>query len=392
MFLSVNIELIKVILSLGLAFIIVFKSIPTIVHIAKLKKLCDEPNGRTSHITSIPTLGGLAIIAGILISTLLFINNSLLPGFQYIIAAIIIIAFIGLKDDILVISPEIKLAGQLIASLIIALFGEIRFTSLHGFLGIYEIDYISSIILTVFVIVVFINSFNLIDGIDGLASGVAILCSLVFGVWFYLTGNYELTIIAMALIGATSAFFIYNISKGKNKIFMGDTGALILGLVVAIFAIRFNELNIANTSSFAISSAPAVSFSILIIPLFDTVRVFIIRIYKRKSPLYPDKNHIHHKLLEMGFSHIKATLYIISANIIFIILGFTLSSLNIISLMLINMAFALILSYIAVVIVRKRSKISINEKLYQESDKIKYSYPETGLVGMTFHFTDNKPK
>jgi UDP-N-acetylmuramyl pentapeptide phosphotransferase/UDP-N-acetylglucosamine-1-phosphate transferase len=210
---------------------------------------------------------------------------------------------------------------------------KIRFTNLHGFLGIGDIGMVPSVILTFFVIIVIINAFNLMDGIDGLAAGLSMLAALVFGGWFFISGHHDYAILSVALIGAVAGFFYYNLYGKQNKIFMGDTGSLLLGTLMAVIVIQFNEFNIDQSKPFAIASAPAVSFGILIYPLVDTIRVFIIRLLQFKSPFVADKNHLHHRLLTLGFSHKRASYTIIGINFLFIIPLFALQHIGIINLM-----------------------------------------------------------
>jgi len=345
-----------IISSIFLSFLITFISIPTIVEVAKAKNLVAEPNGRTSHIQNTPTLGGIAIFAGILITALILSDVRLYPSVQYIAPGVIILFFIGLKDDILSISWQKKLLGQIAASLIIIILGDIRFTSLHGCFGIYEINYFFSVFISLFVIIAIINCFNLIDGIDGLCAGIAIMASVVFGVWFFLTKNYEFTLLNSTIVGSLVAYFYFNVFGKKNKMFMGDTGSLIIGFLMAILVIEFNEHNIGLNSIYAIKSAPAVSIGILFVPLFDTLRVFVIRIYRNSSPFKADRGHIHHKLLELGKTHFQATLILLSINILFIILVFHFQGIGILKLTLAILLLGIILSYIPVFLIKRQKK------------------------------------
>ncbi len=348
--------LITIIFSLLTAFAIVFTSIPTIVLIARSRNLYDKPGSRKSHINEIPVLGGVAIFAAILITIGVFNDFSEHREFQYLVVGAIILFFIGLKDDILIISPFKKLWGQVLASLIIILMGNFRLTSLHGFLGINCISYIPGVLLTLFVFVIIINGFNLIDGIDGLASGVGVVAALIFGTWFYLNCEFEYANISAAFIGSLVAFFWFNVFGKKNKIFMGDSGSLLVGLIMAVIAVQFNEMNIAQTSEWHIHASPAVSFGILIVPLFDTLRVFIIRIFRGQSPFKADTNHVHHRLLSMGLSHIKATLFILGVNVIFIFLVLFLNNWGVIRLMLLNLILATLFSLLPELIFKLREK------------------------------------
>jgi len=344
------------------AFIIVWIFIPSIVILSKAKKLFDEPDTRKSHNKNIPTLGGIAIFAALLISVGIFSDFSLNREFQYLTISSIILFFVGIKDDILIIAPQKKLLGQLLASLIIIVIGNLRFTSLHGFLGLYHLSYFPSALLTLFVFVVIINGFNLIDGIDGLAAGVGILASFVFGIWFLLNGEIEYVIISSALIGSLIAFFWFNVFSKNHKIFMGDTGSLLIGLFMALLAVRFNEMNIDKNNIWHIHAAPAVSFGILIIPLFDTLRVFLIRIIRGQSPFVADTNHVHHRLLAMGLTHLKATLVILGINTIIIFCAFYLNHLGIIRLMIIILILATLFSWLPELIFNIKEKRMPAEK------------------------------
>ncbi len=256
-----------------------------------------------------------------------------MPELVYIFVAVLIMFFVGLKDDILTISARKKLIAQFITAGVIVFFAKIRFTNLHGFLGIGEIGMVPGVILTFFAIIVIINAFNLMDGIDGLCAGLSMLATTVYGSWFYVSGHFNYAILSFSLVGGILGFFYYNVYGKKNRIFMGDTGSLILGTIMSVIVIQFNEFNIDQTQPFAIASAPAVSFGILIYPLIDTLRVFTIRMLQFKSPFVADKNHLHHRLLTLGFSHKKATYIIMLLNVLFILAVFALQNYGIILVM-----------------------------------------------------------
>lgn len=338
----------------GIAFLITWYAIPTVVNVAHAKLLYDVPNGRTSHVKATPMLGGIAIFAGLVLATILFSIDGFGQELKYIIGGLTILFFFGIKDDILVLDPKKKLAAQIVAALIVAVLGDIRITNLHGFIGIHEIDYIYSICFSVFLFIVITNGFNLIDGIDGLASGIGIVTSLTFGLWFALSGHVSYGVMCFALTGALSAFFYYNVFSKKNKIFLGDTGSLILGLAMAIFTIRFMEYEVHATGSFKVASLPAVTFGILIIPMFDTLRVFTLRILQGRSPLSADRQHIHHRLLDMEFSHIQVTLIMLGINLFFIVMSISLQFIGNIYLILIQMTIALSASYMMMRVLRKK--------------------------------------
>jgi UDP-GlcNAc:undecaprenyl-phosphate GlcNAc-1-phosphate transferase len=232
--------------------------------------------------------------------------------------------FIGLKDDLVNISSRKKVTGEIIAALFLIVLGDYRFTNLHGFFGIHEINYLTSLLLTLFVIVVIINSMNLIDGIDGLAGGLAILATTCFGIWLYMDGQFEMVVICASLIGSLLTFIGFNVFGHTNKIFMGDTGSLLLGYLMALFVIILNESNILKDSPWHVNNAPIISFAILFVPLYDTLWVMVNRILKRKSPFHADRTHIHHRLLDMGFTHIQTTIILLTINVVFILFIFLL--------------------------------------------------------------------
>jgi len=337
-------------------------SIPTIVRVARTKHLFDEPGLRSSHTLKTPTLGGLAIFGGLVISTGLWIDASQFLEYQYIIAALLVVFFIGIKDDILIIAPTTKFAGQILAAFILIVFGGIRITSLHGFFDIHEINYFFSFSITVLTILVIINGFNFIDGVDGLSASIGIITASTFAAWFFIINEIQYGILALALVGSLLAFFIFNVFGDANKIFMGDTGSLVIGLILSILVIKFNQLNIDKSKMYTIYAAPAVSFGILIIPLFDLMRVMFIRLIIKRPLLKADKNHLHHQLLQLGLSHGQTTLIISLVNIFFIFFVFyTARFISIRRQLLLILIIALILSYIPpCLILRKKKKDNAN--------------------------------
>lgn len=315
--------------ALIIGFILVLIVIPPIIRVAFAKHLFEPFEERKIHSKIVPPLGGIAIFIGFTISSSLATDGLSFDSLKYIIVSAILMFFIGLKDDLLDISARKKLVVQIIAAIILITLGDIRFTNLHGILGAHDIGYITSITLTLFVMVVIVNAFNLIDGIDGLASGLTILAATIFGVWFYLAGYIQYSIISFALVGSVAGFFLFNVFGNSNKLFMGDTGSLIIGVILSVLVIEFNEFNIIKTTPFAIGSAPSVSFAIIIVPLIDTLRVMVIRIAQRKSPFTADQNHIHHRLLSLVPSHLKVTLIIVFANIIIVGIALFLNNISI---------------------------------------------------------------
>jgi UDP-N-acetylmuramyl pentapeptide phosphotransferase/UDP-N-acetylglucosamine-1-phosphate transferase len=314
-----------------IAFLITFYAVPVIIQVAEEKKLFDVPDERKVHKTPIPSLGGLAMFAGLMISLLLtavLANNT---TFQYYIVTFLIIFFLGIKDDIVILTPIKKFVGQLLVAAILCFKGGILITSMHGFLGIGHLDATASYLLTFFTIIVVINAFNLIDGIDGLAGSLGLITCSVFGGYFFLTGDAIHALLGFSMAGSIVAFLIYNYNPAK--IFMGDTGSMLLGLINVILAIHFIEAA-PTANSYPIHASPAIGFGILLLPLMDTLRVFGIRILNRRSPFSPDRNHLHHILLERGMGHKAITMSIALTSIIPIILCFALQQLGTTTLIL----------------------------------------------------------
>jgi UDP-GlcNAc:undecaprenyl-phosphate/decaprenyl-phosphate GlcNAc-1-phosphate transferase len=315
----------EILYSILTAFFITFFAIPSIIRIALEKKLYDEPGERHSHTQIIPTLGGIGIFAGIIFSFTFWLPfdhyNPAETDIKYVLSSYIIIFLIGAKDDIIPLPAYKKFIGQFVAAFILVKYGNVRLNSLYGIFGISEIPELFAIGISVFTIVVIINAFNLIDGINGLAATIGIISCIIFGYWFYEEERMDMAIIAASTIGSLLAFLYYN---AKNKIFMGDTGSLLIGITAAILAINFIESNHHVHDGWVIKSVPAVAIAILIIPLFDTLRVFIIRAIKGKSPFDADKNHIHHLLLSLNFSHLESTIILAIVNIVFVILAYNL--------------------------------------------------------------------
>jgi UDP-GlcNAc:undecaprenyl-phosphate/decaprenyl-phosphate GlcNAc-1-phosphate transferase len=317
-----------ILLSIAIAFTITFLAIPVIIFVAENKKLFDIPDAnRKLHTAPIPSLGGLGIFAGFVLSCMVMIPFQSAPDFQYYFAAALVIFFLGLKDDILDISAINKFIGQALAAFLIIFKGNIQILSMHGFLGIEALPPMFSLIFTYLTVIVIINSFNLIDGVDGLASSLALMAAIIFGIYFSAVNMAPYAILSFALAGSLIAFLIFNFQPAK--IFMGDTGSLLLGLMNAILVIKFINVAQNPATPFPIeASSAAIGFSILMIPLLDTLRVFAIRIINRRSPFSPDRNHIHHLLLDRGMTHRAVTLTLVAVNVAFVALAYVLRSLG----------------------------------------------------------------
>lgn len=311
-----NSNLFHIIVSTMVACATSITAIPVIINISRLKNLVATPVERSSHEEATPTLGGVAVFASTLISYFLWENPDEGQLIHLSISSIVILFFLGVKDDILILAPKKKMYIQIGASLLVVVLGDLRIENLFGIFGIYSVHYIISLPLTVFVFIALINAVNLIDGIDGLMGGIGMIAGGLFGIWFYLNEHYALACLAASMSGALLGFLRFNFSK-TSKIFMGDTGSLIVGFILALFAVRFIQLNIQYrfdpNSTFA---APILAIIVLVVPIFDTLRVFIIRLKNKKSPFVADRNHLHHLLIDSGLSHLQASLVLWAFTIV----------------------------------------------------------------------------
>lgn len=313
------------------SFFVVLLSTPALIKVAELKRLFDEPDEeRKLHTRKVPTIGGIIIFAGTLFSFALWlpiehITDSMtllkaIGDLKYLVATILILFFVGIKDDIIGTAPVKKLVAHIIVGMILVLMADVRLTGLHGIFGIREIPYWSSVFLSMFTYIVVVNAFNLIDGIDGLAGGIGLIAASAFGIWFTLAGDYVMATLAFALAGSLVAFLIFNFSPAK--IFMGDSGSLTIGLILCILALKLIEFDITEVKGFASQlSKPVFAMAVLVYPLYDTLRVFTYRALKGLSPFSADRNHLHHRLIDLGLDHKGTVLWLYASNIFIIALA-----------------------------------------------------------------------
>ena len=299
------------------ALLVSLFAVPSIIYIAHLKNMLDTPNGRTVHQSLTPRLGGVAIFAGFMSALTIF--APLQNGAKELRAGCIILFFVGLKYDLVGMSVSKKFVGQLLATGVVMIMADVRITSFQGILGIGALPVGISYAFTLAVIVGITNAINLIDGLDGLAGTIVLIICGTFGYYFHAYGgagygNYAY--VAVCLGGGLLGFLRYNFYRAP--IFMGDTGSLVCGFIVSVLAIQFIEMGLLVNQPFA-SSAPSVAVGILFVPLLDTVRVFTLRMLAGRSPFAPDKNHIHHRILAMGFSQISTVLLLALLNVLVIL-------------------------------------------------------------------------
>ncbi|BDD06961.1 undecaprenyl-phosphate alpha-N-acetylglucosaminyl 1-phosphate transferase (plasmid) [Aureibacter tunicatorum] len=297
------------------AFILCYVSIPVVITVSQMKQLHAVPNERSSHGKVVPNLGGVGIFIGLFISFLMFGPGPMERGISLFLAGILILFFIGIKDDILIIAPMKKLAAQVIAATLLVFGANLRIDSMFGIFGIYELPFIISYLLTVFTLIVITNAYNLIDGVDGLAASIGILIAGVFG-WFFWINEYpNYVCLSIGLMASLLAFLRFNFSK-ERKIFMGDTGSLLVGFVLAVFVVKFLRIHSVEESNFHFNNPAIVAVILLLMPLYDTLRVFMVRVNQGRSPMSADKNHIHHFFLKKGFVHYQTTLMIFIMTVI----------------------------------------------------------------------------
>jgi len=330
------------------AFGVVLFSTPSLIKVAILKRLFDEPTEeRKLHKQVIPTIGGIIIFAGTFFAFVLWfpsdallnidvgnsnylknaleleVTKSALNDFKYILATVLVLFFVGVKDDIIGTSPIKRLAAHVLVAFIIVLMADIRVKSMHGIFTVYEIPYWSSIFISLFAIIVIINAFNFIDGVDGLAAGIGFIASSIFGIWFFLSDDIVMSMLSFSLAGSLFAFLFFNFSPAS--IFMGDSGSTTIGLMLSVLALKAIETPNADTSHTIISEIqrPIFVMSILAYPLIDTLRIFVYRTIKGVSPFEADRNHIHHALLNTGMGHRGVSLTLYAANLVVIALAIT---------------------------------------------------------------------
>jgi len=274
--------------------------LPILIKVAKANNLFVPKNYRRIHKSNVSALGGLAIFVSSTLSFLLFSDIINFPDYRYMIGSGLLMFALGFHDDLFEVNAHYKLLGQLLAVTLLVVFADVR---IHYFQDIFNPSIGLSIdnIITVSLMIVIINAYNLIDGIDMLAAMVGAVILGVLGLWFFNVGQYDYSLALLSLAGSLFAFMIFNFSPAK--IFMGDTGTMTIGLIMAVALIKFDEINTLIESDFKFEHTYGMAFSFIALIFSDLVRVAIIRIYKGRSPFEADRNHIHHLLLRLHLSH-----------------------------------------------------------------------------------------
>lgn len=310
------------------AYVLTYFTIPKIIGLVEYKNLMDRPDQRSSHIKLTPTLGGISFFYTLIFALFFLKGWDSFEEAIYFIPGLTILFIVGLKDDLVVLSPFTKLIAQIMAISFILYNDSFVIHSLNGFFGFYEIPFYVYYLVGGFMMLTIINAYNLIDGIDGLAAIVGIVILIIYTAIFYITKEYFYVLLCLSLNGSLVAFLSYNLSSTK-KIFMGDTGSLIVGFIISSLTLKFLALSPESYDSlpFLLENVPLIAIGILIVPLFDTARVFTIRLANKRSPFSPDRNHTHHILIDyFKISHQQASFIIGGFNLIFVILFVLLGS------------------------------------------------------------------
>jgi UDP-GlcNAc:undecaprenyl-phosphate GlcNAc-1-phosphate transferase len=334
------------ILTLVNSFLLVFYIIPKISWVIKSRNLNDTPDSRSSHTDATPTMAGIAFFIT-LIMVMFFIQYFDTENIGLnLIASSTLIFMVGVKDDLVISSPREKLILESLATMFLFFNNAMEVTTLHGFLGIYEIPEIIAYIGSVLIAITIINAYNLIDGIDGLAATVALVIFSIFGLIFFVLHQYFYFLLCLSSIGMLLAYLVYNFST-KKKVFMGDTGSLLIGFCIAFLTLKFIAIDVSNYNffSFTPENGLIIVVAILCIPIFDLFRVIGVRLLNGNSPFFPDRNHSHHILIDNGMSHFKVSMLLGFINYAMVIIIIWLSSIFncVIMVFILMMAFCLFL-------------------------------------------------
>lgn len=303
-----------ILLSIAAAFLVTITLMPIIIKLFRSIDLLDIPDKRKIHSVSTPSLGGIAIFSGIIFSLAISASFAELATQKFFLGATVLIFLLGVRDDLSSLLAKHKLVVQIFSAVLVVYFAGLKISGLHGLFGVESFPFGLNEVFTIFVIVVMTNAFNLIDGIDGLAGGIGLLITLFFG-WYFLSAGEQLNaMISISIAGAVLGFLLYN--WYPSKVFMGDTGSMMLGFMISTLLVKFLAVPVQIAEGLGMLSPVSVCIALLILPIYDTLRVFIIRFISGKSPLSPDRNHIHHVLLKYGLNHGQSAMLLIGYNIL----------------------------------------------------------------------------
>lgn len=296
---------------------------PKILKIAILKNLVDNPDERKLQRRPVPVMGGLAVFFGITVGICSAQITFFSPGIFVLMAAMIVMLYTGTIDDILDLTPSIRFIIEIAVVAFIIL---VNNSGINNFWGLWGIEFIPAWFagaLTIFAAVGIINAINLIDGVNGLSSGFCFMASIMFAIMLYVSGNTVMTILAVSAAGAIIPFFLHNVFGNTTKMFIGDGGTLVIGTMMSMFVVSILKGS-SLSAPLANEGVGLIPFTlaVLAVPVFDTLRVMSMRILRKTSPFHPDKTHLHHLFLELGFSHIGTTVSILTLNFLIIVIWF----------------------------------------------------------------------
>lgn len=288
---------------------------PRLVKIALLKNIVDNPDARKLQRTPVPVLGGVAVFFGVVIAIGCMSSVVDCSGLPVVIMAMMAMLYTGTMDDILSLSPGLRFVIEIVVVLLLIFVGGYCIDDFHGLWNIGRFSYWCAVPLTVVAAVGIINAINLVDGVNGLSSGYCIMACLIFGTLFFLAGEAPMTILAAVSVGALIPFFLHNVFGKTSKMFIGDGGTLVMGVVMSVFVIAILQ-NGSRVAAYVNPNVGLVPFTlaVLSVPVFDTLRVMSTRILKGTSPFRPDKTHLHHMFIDLGCSHLATTLAILGVN------------------------------------------------------------------------------
>ena len=288
---------------------------PRLVKIALLKNIVDNPDARKLQRTPVPVLGGVAVFFGVVIAIGCMSSVVDCSGLPVVIMAMMAMLYTGTMDDILSLSPGLRFVIEIVVVLLLIFVGGYCIDDFHGLWNIGRFSYWCAVPLTVVAAVGIINAINLVDGVNGLSSGYCIMACLIFGTLFFLAGEAPMTILAAVSVGALIPFFLHNVFGKTSKMFIGDGGTLVMGVVMSVFVIAILQ-NGSRVAAYVNPNVGLVPFTlaVLSVPVFDTLRVMSTRILKGTSPFRPDKTHLHHMFIDLGCSHVATTLAFLVVN------------------------------------------------------------------------------
>lgn len=355
-------------LSFLAAYLIVRICIPFIISAAKEHNLLDKPDGRKQHKQAVPALGGIAIFVALIFTGFFWMDSTSFSEARTMLPALLMLFFTGISDDLAPMRAGKKLLLQLI-SVGIVMYGGFRITDLHGMFGFHSLPLFSQSAITILFMTAVINAYNLIDGVDGLAGGISLLVSVAFAALFYATGDTFFCALSIILSGALIGFLQFNFNPAK--IFMGDTGSLLLGFMMALFGIRLLSTPTVLLETISVSNPMTLVMGLLFLPVFDTMRVFYIRLSAGHSPFHADRKHLHHILQKNNLSSKQICVVMYGTTTAFVVLSWILQPLNasLALILLFSSAIALAESLTIALLVRTRRKMSSAADALREQKK-----------------------